>query len=595
MAFLTGQTWYCGSTKWTAVTAWAATTAYTAGQLVRQLAAPTVGNERVYVCIVAGTSGGSEPTWTFTQGAVQPTDGTVTWVEVTGKAGVNGDITNTAAWLSVKSTTVSTGVIIYDVSTLSLQICSTSGAAGSGAAPTFSATAGVTTTDNTVTWTSLGLASGFGAYAAPWARLNLAWATGAFVANNDTVYVSNNHAETQTTSANYNVNLGLINLSVICVSDAAVPPTASATSATVTITSTGAINLGNIVAVSYTQGIQFISNNGMGVQGVNNRYDTCVFKLTGGTSLTLAGGNGPPFNNPIPSWDPNSLLLYNCSLIFSSSSQVICGNSSVPCFTMIGGSITSTGSMPTTLISTFSNFQTEMMNFVMKDVNLSTFTGTVLFAQECAGGTALLENCAWGAGVVLLSGTPQNPFGDNYVAQTPIVRAHNCGNTASAYPYASQNVLGLFSQTTAIFRSTGATSFTTPLAWQFATTALSSFVNPFVSEEGMAINPFTSGSHTVTFFLTSSAVLNNAQLWFEVEVPQTSGSPLFTLVRSKATLISQASTLTADGVSSWTGALAYNYKVAVTISPAISGYLKWRMCLAAPSTTVVLDPLPVLA
>ncbi len=81
---------YVGSTKWTAVAAWAATTAYVQGNLVRQLAAPTVGFERVFLCSTAGTSGGSEPLWSTP--ATAPTygsvwvDGTVTWVEVTGRS-----------------------------------------------------------------------------------------------------------------------------------------------------------------------------------------------------------------------------------------------------------------------------------------------------------------------------------------------------------------------------------------------------------------------------------------------------------------------------------------------------------------------------
>src|SRR6185436_9576783 len=76
---------YVGSTKWTAVAAWAVTTAYTVGQLVRQNAVPSVGSERVFLCIQAGTSGGSEPTWNLTMGSIT-TDSTVVWKEVTGKS-----------------------------------------------------------------------------------------------------------------------------------------------------------------------------------------------------------------------------------------------------------------------------------------------------------------------------------------------------------------------------------------------------------------------------------------------------------------------------------------------------------------------------
>lgn len=77
--------WYVGSTKWTAVTAWAASTAYSVGDLRRQLAAPSVGNERVFRCTTAGTSGASEPTWILTVGSTT-NDGSAVWTEVTGNS-----------------------------------------------------------------------------------------------------------------------------------------------------------------------------------------------------------------------------------------------------------------------------------------------------------------------------------------------------------------------------------------------------------------------------------------------------------------------------------------------------------------------------
>jgi len=78
-------TWYLGSTKHAAVAQWAATTAYVVGDFVRQLAAPTKDNERVWRCTTAGTSGGTEPSWTLTKGSTT-NDNTVVWTEVTGNS-----------------------------------------------------------------------------------------------------------------------------------------------------------------------------------------------------------------------------------------------------------------------------------------------------------------------------------------------------------------------------------------------------------------------------------------------------------------------------------------------------------------------------
>jgi len=60
-----------------AATAWGATTAYDVGDLVR----PGSANGYIYRCIIAGTSGGSEPTWTTTVGR-DLTDNTATWENV---------------------------------------------------------------------------------------------------------------------------------------------------------------------------------------------------------------------------------------------------------------------------------------------------------------------------------------------------------------------------------------------------------------------------------------------------------------------------------------------------------------------------------
>lgn len=57
-------------------TTWAASTAYTTGDVVR----PTTGNGHLYRCIVAGTSGGTEPSWPTVSGDTV-TDGTVKWAE----------------------------------------------------------------------------------------------------------------------------------------------------------------------------------------------------------------------------------------------------------------------------------------------------------------------------------------------------------------------------------------------------------------------------------------------------------------------------------------------------------------------------------
>lgn len=75
---------YVSSVKYAAVAQFAINTAYTLGQYIRQLAAPAAGNERVFKCTTAGTTGGSEPSWNLGNNATT-TSGTATFTQVGGQ------------------------------------------------------------------------------------------------------------------------------------------------------------------------------------------------------------------------------------------------------------------------------------------------------------------------------------------------------------------------------------------------------------------------------------------------------------------------------------------------------------------------------
>src|SRR5262245_31344304 len=189
---------YCDSVAWNAVTPWAATTAYTVGQRRRQLATPTVGNERCFVCYGAGTSAGSEPAWSAaTKGQLFTADGTVKWIECTALPAVNGDVVGTNAWGASKGV-VALGATIKNIAATHYFICTTTGTGGTGAEPSWNTTVGGTTTDGSVIWTCLGAISSFTTrWAAPAARLlhllnsNTTWLANAGM----TVFVGDDHAE----------------------------------------------------------------------------------------------------------------------------------------------------------------------------------------------------------------------------------------------------------------------------------------------------------------------------------------------------------------------------------------------------------------
>lgn len=86
--------YYVSSVKHAAVAQFAISTAYSLGNIVRQLAAPSVGNERCFRCTTAGTTGGSESAWTLTKNGTT-NQGTAVFTECTGQ-----ETYQTTAWLA---------------------------------------------------------------------------------------------------------------------------------------------------------------------------------------------------------------------------------------------------------------------------------------------------------------------------------------------------------------------------------------------------------------------------------------------------------------------------------------------------------------
>lgn len=80
--------WYCDSVAYAAVAQFANTTLYTIGQIIRQLASPTVGNERCFRCTTGGTTT-TEQTWALTANSTT-TQGTAVFTECTGQQTYQG-------------------------------------------------------------------------------------------------------------------------------------------------------------------------------------------------------------------------------------------------------------------------------------------------------------------------------------------------------------------------------------------------------------------------------------------------------------------------------------------------------------------------
>lgn len=593
--------WYVGTTKWSAVSIWTTGTVTAIGTLRRQTASLgtlTVGNERVFVCVVAGTTHATtEPTWVLTKGATT-TDNTVTWQECTGQAAVNGDNTNTPAWsnANVKNTAIAKGLIIHDVANSIYLICTTAGTAGNGAEPTWNATAGATTADNTATWTSLGVVGNFTAiWAAPCARLQLP-SLATWSVSGDTVYVSNNHAETQTTGlATQFLGTAALPINIICVNDTAAPPTSTATTATVTTTGASVISISNQSLSSsfiYIYGISFSAASGAVASNINilgapnadtyGVFDTCNFTIggTNGGSLKLLSGTGGV-----------SVVsrFVNCKVAFSSTASNIDPNGAGP-ITWIGGSIAATGTVPTTLLAG-TTAGAYLSSITFRDVDISAVTGNLVTIGRSSGANPYFwnfQNCKLGSGVTITTGSFLGPGSDS-------VRVENCDSSSTNYRIYLANYMATLQQETTIIRTGGASDGTTALSWNIVSTANSNFYQPFISEEIAIWNDVTGSSKTATIEINSGGTLTNGDVWVEIEYLGSSTSPVGSLISSRKSDILQSNTNITTSSATWAGSLAGStpQKLQVTFTPQMKGPVKARIYVAK-SQTVYIDPLITL-
>lgn len=577
---------------YSAVTAWAASTAYAAGD-IRRATAPSVGNERCFVCIVAGTSGASEPTWTLTKGG-KTTDNTVTWMECTGMPGTCGDTTNTPAWAA--SNSVSLGQMIYDSGTSSLQIVTTAGTTKAAPAPSFSATAGTTTADNTATWTSLGAASNYTAWKAPHARLRLVFGT-SWAAAGDTVWVASDHSETQSASANAIVASGTqAKPSYIYCGNAAasLPLTVSDITTGAAIDNSYVSTVANTVGGNaYINGVKF-STSGTGTSNINLgnssgqailTFVNCTFDLaTTGTSarIVLFSGSGALAD----------IMFDNCTVKFNNTSQGLSGNTSSNSGTFTWkntGIILATGSaVPTTLYTNYGRI-------IWTGLDLSSFGSgkTLVNFNQLYGGNsnAQLINCKLGASVTVAS-TPNTAAG-----RDTSVMVINSDSTNTNYQNQKYAYGGTLTPETTIVRTGGATNGTTASSWKIVTTANSNWVFPFECFPISIWNSTTGSNVTLTVYgiWGGASVPNNDDIWMEVDYLGSSSVPQSTLVTTtKATPISSNAACSSDSSSTWGGSTT-KFKMSVTVTPQMAGDMYVRVKCAKASTTFYIDPLPVLS
>lgn len=597
MAFY-DSTWYCNSVGYAAVTVRPQNTAVAAGVLRRQFTAPAVGSERVFVCIIAGTTANvTDATWVLTRGA-KTTDGTATWQECTGASAVNGDLTNTVTWTQAKAIgTPTLGAIIQRNNGASYWICSTAGTMGASEPAWPNNNAGTTQADGTTTWTCLGVVGNFTGGQAPHARLASACAATWFAAGN-TVYVGDNHAETQATAITIGPTLSTATVGkIICHNRlGSYPPAASDLRTTATVSCTGAStsvtfnpNSGSI----YVYGISFLVGVGQStpaslVLTPNSAcyyFDNCLFKLASTSAassiqLNVAAAGFMEWNN--------------CTVYFGNVGNYIDTGTINFVWKNTGQILTAGSSIPTGLFGDSATGR--LSNVILEALDLSQFTGDLDRAfVTYQMGNFLIKDCKLHASMTIA--TPAA-----YGRTTQLVR---CDSGATGYKSARYNYEGTETTETAITRVGGSIDPNGQAqSRKLVTTANVLWQRPFKAEPYAIWNDRTAANVVVTVYGTINAgsLPNNDDIWMDVEYLGSSATPLGTIVNTTLANLLSADAPVASDASVWngggSGAGWSPFKLTKTLSspqPGMAGYIHVRVRAAKPSTTFYIDPTVVLS
>lgn len=403
-----------------------------------------------------------------------------------------------------------------------------------------------------------------------------------------TIYVSDNHAETQSSAMTLNSPGTVANpLRVICVDDAGnpEPPTSRATTATVTTTGANAITFttssGGTNYATYIYGVTFNCGTGSSAASIVVtstgywQFDTCALKL-----LTTSGSS---IFNYAPS-PLSGLELINTALTFSHASQTFRAAGYRVLWRDTASAIA--GTAPNILFS--SENDVPGLSVQIRDVDLSALTGILVNQSGRTANIFELQNCKLGSGVTLAGALVDGPLAG-------LVRVINCDSADTNYRYLKRDFGGTITQETTIVRTGGATDGTTPVSRKMVTAANAKWYIPLVSDP-ILVWVDSLAQQTVTVdTITDNVTLTDAEAWVDVEYAGTNGFPLYVTASDRIAdpIFGTPANQTNDSNSTWTTTgltIPVEQELSVTFTPQEKGWYYVRVNLAKASTTMYFCP-----
>lgn len=422
-----------------------------------------------------------------------------------------------------------------------------------------------------------------------WALAKATLAGALAIANaGDTIYVSDNHAESQASAMTLtSPGTATSPCKILCVDDSAEPPTTLANTAT--ISTTGANNM-SFAGFAYIYGIIFSVGSLTSTANINFidlsawwfKLERCALRLSGTSASSIIVLNA----NPTSGLDDQLLELENTTLQFGATEQKILIRSQ---FFWKNTSQAITGStFPSLLFQQSSN---KMGGRIRIDgVDLSALgSNTLIDASASDWSEYELINCKLGENATISSG---NIPGQGGIKITLV----NCDSTDTNYRYYKQTYQGTIIQESTIIRSGGASDGTTSISRKMVTTTGSQFFSPLESDPILVWNETTGSSITVSIpVITDNITLTDAEAWIEVEYLGTSGFPLGNFISDRTSdILATPANQATDSSSVWTTTgltTPVKQLLSVSFTPQEKGLIRVRVMLAKASTTMYFDPL----
>lgn len=405
------------------------------------------------------------------------------------------------------------------------------------------------------------------------------WAAG------DTLYVSQVHAQTVAGTAVTIATAGTAAspTKIICVNDAAEPPTAVSTGATVTTTTSGILQ---VTGSCYVYGIQFDHGSGANTTtlGLNSAasagaiqtYEQCKFNC----NVTSTGGRiGVGANTG--SATGSEITWTNCEAKFANASQAI-GFTNVK-FRWNGGAITSGGTALTGSLFKTMGGSGRHVDLGVTGVDLSNLGTACSIFDATTAQRAMIRNCdlpaSWSGG--LATGTAVPGFH---------AEMYDCASGDTHHSFWIEDYAGSVREEATIVRTGGASR-----SQKFVTSANAEFpAVPLYGPEVCIPNTATGSSVTVEAeIVTDNVTLTDAEAYIEVFAKTTSGSTQATLYRDVvASILATPANQTSSSETWTTTGLTTPVKqtLSVTFTPQEEGAFMARVVLCKASTTAYADP-----